>query len=196
MGIGEGTVDEMAKPLYDTPGVGLARTPAPTASISVSAPRRTRARRPTAKIHPVETEMERIFGNAIWGRDEDTMEGYVADQMHERRTTLAVIEILHRGANGEHAHGRSRRQRVLPRRLCELFDAADRPWRASRGHRGVRRGRPGPARAMAEAARRKAGADFGIGITGVAGPDPEDGIPRGPCMSRWPPRKAAATSSA
>ncbi|HNO65789.1 MAG TPA: nicotinamide-nucleotide amidohydrolase family protein, partial [Tepidiformaceae bacterium] len=38
---------------------------------------------------------------------------------------------------------------------------------------------PETARAMAEAARRTSGADFGVGITGVAGPDPEDGIPPG-----------------
>jgi PncC family amidohydrolase len=35
------------------------------------------------------------------------------------------------------------------------------------------------ARAMAEAARHKAGANYGVGITGVAGPDPQDGIPPG-----------------
>jgi PncC family amidohydrolase len=35
------------------------------------------------------------------------------------------------------------------------------------------------ARAMAETARQKLGADIGIGITGVAGPKPQDGLPLG-----------------
>jgi PncC family amidohydrolase len=35
------------------------------------------------------------------------------------------------------------------------------------------------AAAMAAAVRNRLGADIGVGITGVAGPDPQDGVPVG-----------------
>jgi PncC family amidohydrolase len=38
---------------------------------------------------------------------------------------------------------------------------------------------PAVAVAMAEAVRTRLEADYGVGITGVAGPDPQDGVPAG-----------------
>jgi len=38
---------------------------------------------------------------------------------------------------------------------------------------------PDVAGALADGARRRCGADIGIGLTGVAGPDPQDGVPVG-----------------
>lgn len=38
---------------------------------------------------------------------------------------------------------------------------------------------PDVAAALAEGARRACGADWGVGLTGVAGPDPQDGVPPG-----------------
>lgn len=38
---------------------------------------------------------------------------------------------------------------------------------------------PEVATALAEGARRRCRADWGIGLTGVAGPDPQDGVPPG-----------------
>jgi nicotinamide-nucleotide amidase len=38
---------------------------------------------------------------------------------------------------------------------------------------------PDVAAALADSARRVCGADWGLGLTGVAGPDPQDGVPPG-----------------
>ncbi|WP_018684601.1 CinA family protein [Actinokineospora enzanensis] len=38
---------------------------------------------------------------------------------------------------------------------------------------------PDVAAALAEGARARCGADLGVGLTGVAGPDPQDGVPPG-----------------
>ena len=38
---------------------------------------------------------------------------------------------------------------------------------------------PDVARAMAEGVRQRLGADYGVAVTGVAGPDPQDGAPPG-----------------
>ena len=180
VGIGEGTVDEMARPLYGTPGIGIgtyARADGVHLRIGAKAATREEA---WAKIRPVEEEMERIFGSAIWGRDEDTLEGYIADQMHARRTTLAVMESCTGGllantltdvpgASGYFVGGYityATQQKIdlgVPGDVITEYGVVS----------------PETARAMAEAARRTSGADFGVGITGVAGPDPEDGIPPG-----------------
>lgn len=180
VGIGEGTVDEMAKPLYDTPGIGIgtyARADGVHLRIGAKAETREEA---WAKIRPVEEEMDRIFGTAIWGRDEDTMEGYIADQMHERRTTLAVMESCTGGlmastltdvpgASGYFLGSYvtyATQQKIdlgVPASVIQEFGVVSQET----------------AKAMAQAARERAGADYGIGITGVAGPEPEDGIPPG-----------------
>jgi nicotinamide-nucleotide amidase len=180
VGIGEGTVDEMAKPLYGTPAIGIGTyARADGVHLRIGAKARTREEA-WERIRPVEEELRTIFGTAIWGYDEDTMEGFVADQMHARRTTLAVMESCTGGlmANtltdvpgaSDYFLGGfvtySTQQKLdlgVPANVVEEFGVVSQET----------------AKAMAETARQKAGADFGIGITGVAGPDPEDGIPPG-----------------
>jgi nicotinamide-nucleotide amidase len=53
---------------------------------------------------------------------------------------------------------------------------------------------PTVAEQLAEGARRRCGADLGVGLTGVAGPDPQDGVPVGTwfCAVRGP---AGATAT-
>jgi nicotinamide-nucleotide amidase len=180
LGLGEGTVDEMAKPLYDTPGIGIgtyARADGIHLRIGAKAFSREEA---WERIRPVEQEIERIFGNAIWGRDEDTMEGYIASQMHTRKATLAVMESCTGGLMANtltDVPGSSdyflasyvtyqTQQKIdlgVPAEIIVMHGAVS----------------PETAKEMALAAKRKSGADYAIGITGVAGPDPQDDIPPG-----------------
>ncbi|MGH2632343.1 MAG: competence/damage-inducible protein A [Tepidiformaceae bacterium] len=180
VGIGEGTVDEMAKPLYGTPDVGIgtyARADGVQLRIGAKGATREEA---WLRIRPVEEEMQRIFGNAIWGYDDDTLEGYVAGQMHQRLQTLAVMESCTggllastltdvAGASAYFLGGLvtyQTQQKIdagVPAGVITEFGVVSQET----------------AKAMARAVASSMGADYGVGITGVAGPEPEGDIPAG-----------------
>ncbi|MFN0095181.1 MAG: CinA family nicotinamide mononucleotide deamidase-related protein, partial [Dehalococcoidia bacterium] len=172
VGIGEGTVDEMASPLYGTPSVGIgtyARADGVHLRIGAKGATREQA---WAHIRPVEAEMDRIFGAAIWGKDDDTFEGKLADALLERRQTLGVMESCTGGllastltdAAGASAYflgglvTYATDQKIahgVPAGVIEEYGVVS----------------PQTATAMAEAARRHLGADWGVGITGALGPE-------------------------
>ncbi len=176
VGIGEGSVDEMARHLYNTPGVGIgtyARADGVHLRIGAKAATREEA---WARIRPVELELERIFGSAIWGRDDDTLEGYIADQFHQRQQTLAVMESCTGGllsstltdvpGSAEYFLAGlvtyATQQKIdngVPAEVIEEFGVISAET----------------AKAMAAAVRERTGATYGVGVTGVAGPDPQDG---------------------
>ena len=176
VGIGEGTVDEMARPLYGTPGIGIgtyARADGVHLRIGAKAATREEA---WLRIHPVEEELDQIFGTAIWGRDEDTLEGVIGDLLHERRQTLAAMESCTGG--------------LLASTLTDAPGASDYftgGLVTYATQQKIAAGVPGEtieefgvvsaetAQAMATAARERLDADFGVGITGALGPDPQDG---------------------
>ena len=179
-GIGEGTVDEMARHLYGRPGIGVG-TYARADGVQLRIGAKGKTREEAWKlIHPVELEMEKIFGTAIWGRDDDTFEGYVADQMVSRGTTLSTMESCTGGllsstltdvaGASEYYRGGlvtyQTQQKIdagVPAAVIEEFGLYS----------------PETAKAMATAARRRFGSDYGIGITGVAGGEPQGDVPPG-----------------
>jgi nicotinamide-nucleotide amidase len=116
------------------------------------------------------------LGDIVFGVDDESMEVAVAAQLLERGLTLGVAESLTGG--------------LIASRLVNVPGAS--AW--FRGavvayHEQVKfdvLGVPvGPvvsetaAAAMAEGARRVTGADIGLGITGVAGPDDQEGVAPG-----------------
>lgn len=117
-----------------------------------------------------------IVGDIVFGVDGETMEHAVVSLLAERGLTLAVAESVTGGLIGSritNVPGASRvfRGGVVAYASEVKFRVLDVP--------------EGPvvteeaAAAMADGVRRLLGADVGLGVTGVAGPDPQEGLPPG-----------------
>ncbi len=180
VGIGEGNVDDMMGPLLKStnPTVGVyAKRDGVHLRLTAKSLEEADAYR---AIHPVEEEIRKLFGTAVWGADEDTLQGSIGDLLKERGLTAAVMESCTGG--------------LLASRLTDVAGSSDyfkgglvTYTEEAKQQYGV----PGDvilehgvvseetARAMAKAVRQELNADIGIGITGVAGPDPHGGEPVG-----------------
>jgi nicotinamide-nucleotide amidase len=134
----------------------------------------------TALLDKEETEVRRAIderlGDIVFGVDDETMEMAVAARLIGRGLTFAVAESLTGGLIASrlvNVPGVSSwfRGGVVAYQSQIKFDVLGVP--------------PGPvvteqaAAAMAEGATRIMGADVGLGITGVAGPDDQEGVQPG-----------------
>jgi nicotinamide-nucleotide amidase len=180
LGIGEGTVDEMARPVYNMPGIGVgtyARADGVHLRIGAKAPTREEAQ---ALIQPVEDELDAIFGSAIWGRDDDTLEGHILQLFTARHATLATMESCTGGllasilTDVPGASSYFRGGFVTYWNDAKVDEGVDAELIAEHGVVS-----PEVAGAMARAAQLRLQTDYGVGITGVAGTEPEDGVPPG-----------------
>lgn len=180
VGIGEGHVDEIVSPLLQSrnPSIGVyARADGVQLRIGAKAPTREEAR---ALIEPVEEEMRRLLGDVVWGVDDDTLESVVGDLLRERGLTLATMESCTGGllANaitnvpGSSAYFRG--GLVAYATEAKIKWGVDADVIARHGAVSTE-----TAVAMAQAARERLQADVGIGVTGVAGPDPQEDKPPG-----------------
>ncbi|HEY5475724.1 MAG TPA: competence/damage-inducible protein A [Tepidiformaceae bacterium] len=176
VGIGEGSVDEMARPLYGTPGIGIgtyARQDGIHLRIGAKGPSREAA---WQLIRPVEEELNRIFGTAIWGHDDDTLEGAIGDMLIARRETLGSMESCTGGlfastmtetpgASEYFIGGLVTYATALKLEMGVNPDVIEQFGVVS----------PETAAEMARAARERLGTSYAVGITGVLGPEPQDG---------------------
>lgn len=130
----------------------------------------------TALLAAEEAAVRAELGALVFGVDDETMEHAVGALLLERGWTLGVAESLTGGLVASRivdVPGASRwfRGGVVSYSSEVKFDVL-----------GVARGpvvSATAAREMAEGACRLLAADVGLGITGVAGPDPQDGVPVG-----------------
>ncbi|MBG93010.1 MAG: competence/damage-inducible protein A [Chloroflexi bacterium] len=91
-GIGEGTIDEMLTPLLNNtnPSIGIyARRDGVHARISAKANSRSQAE---SLIQPIEKKIRTILGDAIWGTDDETLEGAIGRMLIEKKLTLGLME--------------------------------------------------------------------------------------------------------
>ena len=134
-----------------------------------------------AVLEPLVALCARALGDDVWGRDDDTLPGVVGARLRERGQTVASAESLTGGLVGA-ALSQLAGSSVTFRGGLVVY-ATD----VKAGVAGVpadvlaRHGAVSPetAAALAEAARARLGADWGVATTGVAGPEEQEGRPVG-----------------
>ncbi len=180
IGVGEGQIDEMVSPLLKStnPTIGVYAKPD-----GVYLRLAAKAATPEAArelIAPVEAEARGILGEIIWGADDDSLEAVIGQMLLDRGLTLATMESATGGllastitdVPGSSAYFKGGYVAYTVRGKMGLGVSAD----LLEKHGAVSVEVAGD---MARAARQNLDADYGIGVTGVAGPDELEGKPPG-----------------
>jgi nicotinamide-nucleotide amidase len=179
-GLGESTVEERLSSLLHTPNPTIA-TYAKDDAIDV----RITAKADTSEeAEALVADMERlarpVLGDHVFGTNKDTLASVVGALLQARKQTLGVMESLTGGLLAStitDVSGSSnyfigglvtystefKAQMGVPREILAAHGAVSEET----------------AIAMAHAVRERLGTDFGLGITGVAGPDAQEGKPVG-----------------
>ena len=175
-GLGESTVEERLGALTHSTNPTIA-TYAKNDAVDV----RITAKAETAgeaeqKVADMEVQARQVLGHHVFGTDKDTLQSVVGELLQARQQSLAVMESLTGGLlsstitdtpnSSKHFIGgvaaysvKVKEQIGVPHEVIEQYGVISEET----------------ARAMAHAIREQMDADFGIGVTGVAGPDTQEG---------------------
>ena len=180
IGMGEAAVGEQVSSLFDqeNPYLGIyARQDGIHLRIISKAPTEDEAR---ALMAPMEAEIVATLGSAIWGVDDETPEERVGELLQQKGLTLAAMESCTGGLLAsvvtDVPGSSSYFQGSLVTYATEVKSIAGVDAGLIKEH-GVVSSQV--SEAMAETVRDRLNADVGVGITGVAGPGPSEGIPAG-----------------
>jgi nicotinamide-nucleotide amidase len=179
-GLGEGHVDELISPFLKSinPSIGVyARPDGVQVRIAAKASDEEAAR---LLISPLEDQLRGVLGDVVWGADADTMESVVCRLLTERDLTLATMESCTGGLLASTITDVPGSAAYFRGGLVSYATEVKIEWGVDASiieEHGVIS--PECARAMAGTARVRFDADVGVGITGVAGPDEQDGKPAG-----------------
>jgi nicotinamide-nucleotide amidase len=180
IGIGEAHLDEMVSPFLksENPTVGVyAKADGVHLRLTAKAPNQEAAR---DLIRPMEEELRQLLSDAVWGADDDTLEGVVGAILKQGGLTLATMESCTGGllastitdVPGSSHYFKGGYVAYTAQMKISLGVSAE----LIEKHGAVS---DEVAAAMARAARDRAGADIGVAVTGVAGPDELEGKPQG-----------------
>jgi nicotinamide-nucleotide amidase len=167
-GHGEAAVGELVSPLLSStnPSLGVyAKTDGIHLRITAKANRSQEAEEMIAER---ETQVRSLFGDSLWGTDEETVEGLVGTLLSEMGLTLATMEsytgglLAHTIVNAPESHTFFKGGIVAMSDEARNSLGIDATLIAEHGSTG-----PEMAEAMAQAARHRMGADIGLSVTGA-----------------------------
>jgi nicotinamide-nucleotide amidase len=174
-GLGESAVEERLDALLhsNNPTIATyAKSDAIDVRITAKAGTNEEAER---KVSEMEVQVRQILGHHIFGTNKETLQSVVGSLLQAQNQTLAVMESLTGGLlsstitdvpgssnyfiGGVAAYSvKVKEQMGVPHETIEQYGAVSEET----------------AHAMAHAIRERFGADYGLGITGVAGPDKQE----------------------
>ncbi len=179
-GVGEGQVDEMVSPLLSStnPTIGVyAKIDGVHLRLSAKAANQGEA---TRLLDEMEPKVRSVLGDIIWGEDEDTPAQAVGALLKQRGLTVATMESITGGMIASQITDVPGSSSYFVGGMVTYTN--DQKIRAGvdpaviQAHGAVSEE---TAVAMAASVREQMGADIGIGITGVAGPDSLERKPPG-----------------
>jgi nicotinamide-nucleotide amidase len=179
-GLGESAVEErLGSEIHRTnPTIATyAKSDAVDVRITAKAETREQAEQQVAEM---ETRVRQMLGHHIFGVDKDTLQSVIGKQLSARNQWLAVMESITGGllsstitdypSSSQHFMGgivsytpELKVQMGVPPEIIERYGVISEET----------------ARAMAHAVRERLGADYGLGITGVIGPEKQEDKPVG-----------------
>ncbi|RFU37335.1 nicotinamide-nucleotide amidohydrolase family protein [Actinomadura logoneensis] len=177
-GLWESVVAARLAPVEAMPGVTLAYLPDPAeVRVRVTAA----GDDPAALLAEAEGRVRELLGDAVYGAEDETLDRVVHRLLAERGATAATAESLTGGLIGAELTR-------MPGSSATFLGAVV-SYATGLKHRllGVDEAllaaegavHPEVARQMAEGVRDRLGASYGVAVTGVAGPEPQDGRPVG-----------------
>ncbi len=179
-GLGESTVEEKLGSLVHSTNPTIA-TYAKNDAIDVRVTAKAATKEEAVQqVDAMDVSVREILGNAVFGIDKDTLASIVGNLLQSRNQTLGVMESMTGGllsstitdmkSSSKHFIGGVvsystdlKVQMGVPKEILEQYGVVSEQT----------------ARAMAHAIRVQLATDFGVGITGVAGPDTQEGKPVG-----------------
>ena len=194
-GLGESALDEALGELRsgEDPTMGVYhKADGVHVRLASKAPDEATARR---RIEPVEAAIRDLLGDNIWGADEDTFEEAVGRLLDSRGLSIAVMESCTGGLLASTITDVPGASRIFRGGLVTYTAEAKIQYGVDadviEAHGVVSNE---TASAMAAAVRKQFDADIGVGITGVAGPEPHGGQPVGAiCLGVETPGESYAT---
>ena len=176
IGLSEATVDELCGRVYDMQGIDFGCYAKPDGIYVRTIARAQDEQAALSSLLRAEEEIRNVLGEYLWGVDDETPEARVGQLLRERGYTVAVLESLTGGLIGgalSEIPGASRY--FLGGGIVYSNEAKVAAGVAASVIREYGAVSYETAEAMANAACNTYGADCGIAVTGVAGPEHQPG---------------------